>query len=154
STVQFLPDLDYLLQTLASLVSLARPGGAILLADLIDPTLEQHAGVRVPPALLDRLPQLLPGVSTVETRRRSPAAFGGEPTLRHDAVIRVAPRAGTGRAERGGRVWTGAHIVEQSTDPLAELAGPDDIGYAIFTSGSTGPPKGVLVQHRSVVNLI
>lgn len=28
-----------------------------------------------------------------------------------------------------------------------------DIAYAIFTSGTTGNPKGVLVQHRAVVNL-
>lgn len=31
---------------------------------------------------------------------------------------------------------------------------PDDTAYIIFTSGSTGQPKGVLVRHANVVNLI
>ncbi|GAA0676626.1 hypothetical protein GCM10010193_32240 [Kitasatospora atroaurantiaca] len=32
------------------------------------------------------------------------------------------------------------------------LAGPDDPGYCIYTSGSTGMPKGVLIEHRGIVN--
>jgi amino acid adenylation domain-containing protein/thioester reductase-like protein len=35
--------------------------------------------------------------------------------------------------------------------PLADR--PDDLAYAIYTSGSTGQPKGVLVEHRNVVNV-
>jgi amino acid adenylation domain-containing protein len=32
------------------------------------------------------------------------------------------------------------------------LAGPGDLAYVIYTSGSTGQPKGVLAEHRGLVN--
>ncbi|WP_223659923.1 non-ribosomal peptide synthetase [Streptomyces angustmyceticus] len=43
-------------------------------------------------------------------------------------------------------------IARESGEDLAVGAGPDDLAYVIYTSGSTGVPKGVLVEHRCVVN--
>ncbi|MET8756349.1 amino acid adenylation domain-containing protein [Lentzea sp. NPDC004782] len=150
STVQFLPDLAYLLEVLRSLVPVLRPGGAIVLADVIDPALENHAGVRVPPALIERLPELVDGISEVGVRRRVPDGFAGELRQRYDVLIRT----GTSKSTWEGRVWTGADVaVREAAPPQVEVA-PEDIAYAIFTSGSTGTPKGVLVGHRSVVNLV
>ena len=31
-------------------------------------------------------------------------------------------------------------------------AGPDDLAYVIYTSGSTGQPKGVMIEHRGMLN--
>ncbi|HEX7182278.1 MAG TPA: amino acid adenylation domain-containing protein [Thermoanaerobaculia bacterium] len=44
-------------------------------------------------------------------------------------------------------------VAYPETDPGAQ-ASPQDLAYVIFTSGSTGHPKGVVLQHRPVVNLI
>jgi len=53
------------------------------------------------------------------------------------------------------RVVDLAETVEGSTnaDP-SRPAAPNHLAYAIYTSGTTGKPKGVLVEHRSIVNLI
>lgn len=39
------------------------------------------------------------------------------------------------------------------TDNLKSDITPDDLVYIIYTSGTTGKPKGVMIEHRGVVNL-
>jgi amino acid adenylation domain-containing protein len=36
----------------------------------------------------------------------------------------------------------------------ASRATPDDLAYVIYTSGSTGQPKGVMMEHRAVLNTV
>jgi amino acid adenylation domain-containing protein len=41
-----------------------------------------------------------------------------------------------------------------SQDNLPALAAPENLAYVIYTSGSTGLPKGVTLQHQSLVNFL
>ncbi|WP_259473809.1 non-ribosomal peptide synthetase, partial [Pseudomonas syringae] len=43
---------------------------------------------------------------------------------------------------------------EQPANPLVSGLTPGDLAYVIYTSGSTGQPKGVMVEHRTLANLV
>lgn len=44
--------------------------------------------------------------------------------------------------------------VENKKENLALVNSPKDLAYVIYTSGTTGNPKGVMVEHKSVVRLV
>ncbi|SOS20803.1 non-ribosomal peptide synthetase [Pseudomonas cerasi] len=43
---------------------------------------------------------------------------------------------------------------EQPANPLVSGLTPGDLAYVIYTSGSTGQPKGVMVEHRTLADLV
>ncbi|MFE0023308.1 amino acid adenylation domain-containing protein [Amycolatopsis sp. NPDC059021] len=74
-----------------------------------------------------------------------------------EAAILVTDAAGAERAERIG--YRGAVLrVDRKLDttgwPVAAPPAPEDLAYIIYTSGTTGRPKGVMIPHRGIVNLV
>jgi non-ribosomal peptide synthetase component F len=43
-------------------------------------------------------------------------------------------------------------LYEGAPEDPGIISKPNDLAYVIYTSGSSGKPKGVMVEHRSVVN--
>ena len=62
----------------------------------------------------------------------------------------------SGKTEFGGEKLNldEAGIYAGDATDLASISGPGSLAYVIYTSGTTGKPKGVMVEHGSVVNLI
>ena len=61
------------------------------------------------------------------------------------ASVRADARRSAGAARSGA--------IQGDPDPRGRSR-PSDLAYVIYTSGSTGQPKGVMVEHRSVVRLV
>ena len=47
-----------------------------------------------------------------------------------------------------------AELASAPARPPRSAAGPESLAYALYTSGSTGLPKAVLIENRSVANLL
>ncbi|RPF44643.1 amino acid adenylation domain-containing protein [Streptomyces sp. Ag109_G2-6] len=153
STVQFFPDMDYLVRVLADVLAKLAPGGSVVLADLVDPELGRHTGLSVPRSFFAALERAVPAAA-VRVLGRDGGQWPAELAARYDVVITVSARIPEDNGLRALRSWTGWHVDRRPAAPVAGEPAPQDVAYVIFTSGSTGEPKGVMVDHRAVVNLV
>jgi amino acid adenylation domain-containing protein len=176
STVQFFPGPRYLEQVVRWAFRRLAPGGAILIADVLDArrrdellaTIMEHrrqAGedgtavarrqeLYLDEALFRDFGTALPEAVDVAVHHRG-EGFPNELGWRYDVLFtRGAADAKPPHGKRLKRLWTGWHVDRLPAERLAEVSTPDDFAYVIHTSGSTGEPKGIFVQHRPAANLV
>ena len=175
STVQFFPGPRYLERVVRSALGRLAPGGAILVADVLDArrreelrqAVEEHrtraggdggAGAARQELYLDEdlfrdLGAALPEVAGISVQHR-PRGFPNELHFRYDVLL-LRGEAGTAQAgPRRKRLWTGWHVGHSAAGRPPAVSTPHDVAYVIHTSGSTGEPKGIVVQHRPAANLV
>ena len=156
STVQYFPGLRYLHAVLDRLAEVVRPGGQVILADLLPPGAAPALGLlTLPPGFAEAVRGGF--WSEVEVRPRDGATgLPADLAQRYEIVLRRADDSALSSSgvPYGPRIWTAWHVAQRSPDDLPLRARPGDLAYVIFTSGSTGQPKGVSIANTALVNMI
>ena len=119
--------LDRSVEMVVAVLGILKAGGAYL---PLDPA---YPAARLAYTIADSGAPLV----VTRTRQAGRAAALGVPVVAVDAI---------GEATTA----TAASAVPAAPAP----ARPDDLAYVIYTSGSTGQPKGVMISHRAVANLV
>ena len=137
STAQFFPGPLYLERVVRLAERLLAPGGAVVIADVPD--------ARHPHKVLSVDEEFFRDLGATVHYRET--GFDNELRFRYDVVL-------THLRERRKELLTSWHVDRSPAERLPAVAAPEDLAYVIHTSGSTGQPKGIVVQHRPVANLI
>lgn len=72
----------------------------------------------------------------------------------YDALITIDKRAANARPAARHRSQFDRRDVAACAAALFPRGGPGSLAYLMYTSGTSGQPKGVMIEHRSIVRLV
>ncbi|WP_330184288.1 amino acid adenylation domain-containing protein [Nocardia sp. NBC_01503] len=108
------------------------------------------------PVLLPRSPELLVAVHGILAAGCAYVPI--DPRLPRARIATMLSDCGARFAvgDPDGTVFPGVELIDCAVrgefGPHESTSAPEDLAYLIYTSGSSGTPKGVMIEHRSVVN--
>jgi len=66
----------------------------------------------------------------------------------------ATPAADAGKVVAPSSRWPGAHRSSAGAPALPPPPAPSELAYVVYTSGSTGEPKGAMIEHAGLTNLV
>ncbi|MFD2784201.1 non-ribosomal peptide synthetase [Hymenobacter rubripertinctus] len=74
--------------------------------------------------------------------------------FRYDALMCIDRHQAPGRIAKRKQQFDLVHIRQYASTPPTVPVAPHSLAYIIYTSGSTGQPKGVMIEHCSIVSFL
>ncbi|MFI1996713.1 amino acid adenylation domain-containing protein [Actinoplanes sp. NPDC020271] len=124
----------------------------------------QEAGVVRGDIVAFDLPRGMPAIVAMLAAMRAGAVYlplnSDDPAARRARILADAAPRVLLAAESDAEVPPGVSVIvpdgytPANSEPAAPVHGDSDAAYVLYTSGSTGEPKGVVIEHRGVLNLV